>query len=140
MKYVILTLGAVMFVFIGSANGIFPWWLLYLLLGGIFIFIISFLLRRYMNEPYTWSAEKMDKEVKKIRQKNSNKGTKELYRNISSTRVERRPSALRQTLGLWAGAAMARDIIKKHHHDDHHGHSDDYLDDYLYFDEDDMLD
>ena len=125
MKYVILTLGAVMFVFIGCANGIFPWWLLYLLLGGIFIFIISFLLRRYINEPY--------------RQKNSNKGTKERYRNISSERVERKPSAFRKTLGLWAGAELAREIMKKHHHDDTH----DYTGDYMNFegiDEDDMFD
>ena len=139
MKYVILTLGAVMFVFIGCANGMFPWWLLYLLLGGIFIFIISFLLRRYMNEPYTWSAEKMDKEVKKIRQKNSNKGTKERYRNISSERVERKPSAFRKTLGLWAGAELAREIMKKHHHDDTHDYTGDYMD-YEGIDEDDMFD
>ena len=128
MKYVILTLGAVMFVFIGCAKGMFPWWLLYLLLGGIFIFIIS-----------SWSAEKMDKEVKKIRQKNSNKGTKERYRNISSERVERKPSAFRKTLGLWAGAELAREIMKKHHHDDTH----DYTGDYMNFegiDEDDMFD
>ena len=142
MKLVVhLILYAVVVYFIGCLYGMLPWWPLLLLLGGFVIFVVALLVRDYVNEPKKWSEEKLDKEMRKRMDKAYNERIMEGCRKASSGTVEKRPSVLRETIGLWAGFALARDMMEKHqHHDDHHGHSDDYLDDDLYFDDIDDFD
>lgn len=139
MNYVYLTLGVVMFIIIGCMYGTFPWWLLFLVLGGIFIFIVCVLLWGYINEPYRWNEEEMDKELKKIRQKEFNERMKKSFRNVSNRTIEEKPSVFRKAFGIWAGADLLSEFMKHHKHHDTH----DYTDDYTNFegiDGDDMFD